>query len=95
MPEPKPSPDRQLGRLCDLYMRSNRALVHVRQAYIEALGDHMCGGRAGPSDADIEMLELLSAAEARAREAYLRCAMAAAATLVERASRSPDAGGSR
>ncbi|MDM0042386.1 hypothetical protein QTH89_07205 [Variovorax sp. J22G21] len=95
MPEPNPSPDRQLGRLCDLYMRSNRALVHVRQAYIEALGDHMCGGPAGPSDADLEMLELLSAAEARAKEAYLRCAMAAAAALVERAGRAPDAGGSR
>lgn len=92
MSEPERSPDRQLGRLCDLYMRSNRALVHVRQAYIEALGDQMCGGRPGPTAADLQILERLSAAEAQAKEAYFRCAMAAAATLVERASRSPDAG---
>ncbi|MGJ7496830.1 hypothetical protein ACSFA8_17300 [Variovorax sp. RT4R15] len=76
-------------------MHSNRALVHVRQTYIEALGDHMCGGRGGPSDANLEMLELLSAAEARAKEAYVRCAMAAAAALVARAGRSLEGGGSR
>lgn len=80
------SKESELASLHRAVMRSRMLACEARNQLIEALGDWLCGGEAGPPSADeVALLAHLYQAQSEAEATYVRCVVAMAEDVCTRA----------